>query len=314
MVFKRVGNNIADSVIDSLNELKIVDSSVQEIISTGIDTLDLALRGGLASGIVELYGLEGTGKSTLAIQICKELQNKGIVLYFDYDNALNPEYIFNLGVNGNNFLVAKPHTLEDGYGILCNLIGKVNLSCIVIDSLVSAVSRNEFKGNIAIRDIGSQARVFSKILRGLVARVREKNILLIIINQLRQSFGTFFEFYFTPGGMALKFYSLIRIKLKLKELSQEGVLIKAVITKNRIGFPHGICSLYLKFGKGFDSERSLIIEAIERKILTKMANDFEFCGFKGSLNEMLEKLKNDKIYKELLIEAIRSKICSSSLY
>ena len=242
-----------------------------ERLSTGIKELDEILGGGIPYGrVVELYGNEGSGKSTIAIHIVASCQKtyKKKVAYIDSEHSLNPEYAKTLGVNLENVEFSQPDYGEQALEIVENLTRSGDIGVIIIDSVAALTPQAEIEGEMGDMQIGLQARLMSKAMRKLVAIANQTGTILIFINQIREKCGRVFgNPETTPGGRALKFYSSIRLEVRYtgKESHQvkgevlvTGQNIKITTKKNKTYPPFKVCELFLKFDHG-------IMEKTEKK-------------------------------------------------
>lgn len=284
------------------------DAALQEgqVTSTGSMLLDQALGiNGLPYGrIIEIYGPESTGKTTLALMALAQVQKtEQKVAFIDAEHALDAQYCQKLGINLDEFLLAQPDSGEQALEILEMLIKSQAVAMIVVDSVAALVPEIELSGEITDQTIGAQARLMSKALRRLSPLIAKHNCSVIFINQLRQKIGMLYQnAEVTPGGKALKFYSSIRLDVRKGEqiiVGQEvvGHKIKIKVVKNKLAAPYKIAIVDFYFQSGISLTSEIIDLAVENKIIIKSGawysyQDVKLGQGKENVRQYLEKNLN----------------------
>ena len=289
-----------------------------EAISTGSLSLDLALGiGGLPKGrIVEIYGPESSGKTTLALQVVAEAQKTGgICAFVDAEHALDPVYAKKLGVKTEELLISQPDTGEQALEIADTLIKSGSISVIVVDSVAALTPRAELEGEMGDHHVGLQSRLMSQALRKLTSAVANTNTMVIFINQIRMKIGIMFgNPETTSGGNALKFYSSVRMDIRrigaIKEKEQIiGNSTRVKVVKNKVSPPFKVVEFDLMYGKGISKSGELIDLGSKADIVEKSGAWYAYKGEKigqGRENAKLFLEKNPKIAAEIEM-AIRTK-------
>ena len=289
----------------------------ENVISTGCLSLDVALGvGGVPRGrIIEVFGPEASGKTTLALHLVAEAQKTGgYAAFIDAEHAMDPEYAKNLGINLDELLVSQPDSGEQSLEIAETLVRSGALDLIIVDSVAALVPRAELEGEMGDSHMGLQARLMSQALRKLTGTVSRSNTTVLFVNQIREKIGVMFgNPETTPGGRALKFYSSVRIDIRritsLKEGSDiVGNRTRVKIVKNKVAPPFKSTEFDIMYGKGISKEGDIIDLALKGDIIEKTGAWFSYGDMKigqGRENAKHYLAENDDIYSEI-IQKVRS--------
>lgn len=282
-----------------------------ESIPTGSLSLDLALGiGGVPKGrIIEVYGPESSGKTTVALHIVAEVQRQGgIAGFIDAEHALDPVYASNIGVDINNLYISQPDNGEQALEITETMVRSGAVDVIIVDSVAALVPKAEIDGEMGDSHVGLQARLMSQALRKLTAVINKSNCVVIFINQLREKIGVMFgNPETTTGGRALKFYASVRLDVrKIETLKQNGEVIgnrtRVKVVKNKVAPPFKEAEFDIMFGKGISKEGDILDLAVKENIIVKAGAWFSYNGEKigqGRENAKIFLRENPEILAEV---------------
>ena len=281
-----------------------------DAISTGCLSLDIAFGiGGVPRGrIIEIYGPESSGKTTLAQHIVAEVQKTGgIAAFVDAEHALDPDYAAKIGVNIKDMLLSQPDSGEQALEIVETLVRSNAVDVIVVDSVAALVPQKEIEGDMGDQHMGLQARLMSQALRKLTAAIGKTNTVVIFINQIRNKIGVFFgNPETTSGGNALKFYCSVRVEIRRAAQIKQGEKIignrvKVKIVKNKVAAPFKTCEFDIMYNEGISVAGDLLDLGVETGVIKKNGNTYSFGEVKlGTGREVAKKIIKDD--KKLLAE------------
>ena len=308
VAMSQIEKDFGKGSIMKLGELKTTNV---DAIPTGALSLDVALGiGGIPKGrIIEVFGPESSGKTTLALHMIAEAQKKGgDAAFIDAEHALDPVYAKNLGVDINNLIVSQPDTGEQALEIVEALVRSGAIDIVVIDSVAALVPKAEIDGDMGDSHVGLQARLMSQALRKLTAVVNKSNCVIVFINQLREKVGVMFgNPEVTPGGRALKFYSSVRLDIrKVENIKENGVVVgnraRVKVVKNKVAPPFREAEFDITYGKGISKSGNILDLAVNLDIINKSGAWFSYEGERigqGRENAKLYLEQNPKVMAEV---------------
>ena len=303
----------------SVMKLGNYDSMNVEAISTGALNLDIALGiGGIPRGrIIEIYGPESSGKTTLALHAIAEAQKGGgEAAFIDAEHALDPVYAKKIGVDIDNLIVSQPDTGEQALEIAEALIRSGAIDIVVVDSVAALVPKAEIDGDMGDSHIGLQARLMSQALRKLAGTINKTNAIIIFINQLREKVGVMFgNPETTAGGRALKYYASVRMDIRrVESIKQDGEVIgnrtKVKIVKNKVAPPFREAEFDIIYGKGISKEGSVLDLAVDLGIIEKSGSWFSYNGEK--IGQGRENIKKQLMENPKFMEEVEKKVRENS--
>lgn len=293
--------------------MKLSDSKTMDVEATptGSISLDLALGvGGIPKGrILEIYGPESSGKTTLTLHMIAEVQKKGgLAAFIDAEHALDPEYAKRIGVKLEDLLISQPDNGEQALDICETLVRSNGLDLIVIDSVAALTPRNEIEGEMGDSHMGLQARLMSQALRKLTAIISKTSTTVIFINQIRMKIGVMFgNPETTTGGNALKFYSSIRLEVRRNAQIKNGDKIignrvKVKVVKNKVAPPFKVAEFDIMYNEGISAAGDLLDTGVALGAVTKSGNTYSFGDIKFGVGKETAKAflkENEKVFKEV---------------
>jgi recombination protein RecA len=307
-VVEEIREKFGEGVIMKLGDVKKVDV---ESIPSGSISLDIALGiGGIPRGrVVEIYGPESSGKTTLTLHVIANAQKSGgVAAFIDAEHALDPEYARRIGVNINDLLISQPDNGEQALDIVEALVNSGEVNIIVVDSVAALVPKAEIEGEMGDSHMGRQARLMSQALRKLTAIISRSNCTVIFINQIRMKIGIVFgNPETTTGGNALKFYASVRIEVRRSAQIKKGEDIvgnrtKVKIVKNKVAPPFKTAEFDIMYNEGISASGDVLDTAVKFEVIEKKGNSYNFGEIKLGVGREVAKLniKNDaKIRKEI---------------
>jgi recombination protein RecA len=326
----QIKTKFGDEAIMKLGDKPHVDV---DAVSTGSIGLDAALGvGGLPRGrIIEIFGPESSGKTTLALHVVAEAQKKGgICAYIDAEHAMDPEYAAKLGVKINDLLISQPDTGEQGLEICESLVRSGKVDIVVIDSVAALTPKDEIEGDMGAMHVGKQARLMSQALRKLTGIVAKSKTMVIFINQIRMQIGVMFgNPETTPGGKALKFYSSVRIDIRRiaqikKGEEVVGGRVRVKVVKNKVAAPFRQTEFDLIYNEGISQEGEIIALGEKMNLIQKSGTSYSYIpvdkeGKKGEevklgrgYDATRTFLRENSKIKEEILKKIRAKLKDDS--
>lgn len=305
-----------DGAIMKFGEVK---NAEVEAVSTGCVSLDLALGvGGVPRGrIIEIFGPEASGKTTLAQHVIAEVQRQGgIAAFIDAEHALDPDYAVKVGVNIKDMLISQPDTGEQALEILETLVRSNAIDVVVVDSVAALVPKKEIEGDMGDSHMGLQARLMSQALRKLTGIVSKTKTIVIFINQTRMKIGVFFgNPETTTGGTALKFYCSVRLEVRRSAQIKQGERIignrvKCKVVKNKVAAPFKTCEFDIMYNEGISLSGDLLDTGVAFGVVTKSGNSYSYGDIKLGVGRETAKtaLRADK----KTMKEIRTKILAEA--
>lgn len=317
LVLQTIAKEYGDGAIMRLGDSKQMDV---EVIPTGNILIDRALgAGGFPRGrVVEVFGPESSGKTTLTLTLIAQAQKRGgLAAFIDVEHALDPQYAKKLGVNLNDLLVSQPSSGEEALRICETLVRSNALDVIVVDSVAALVTKQELEGEIGDSTVGAQARLMSAALRKLTALIAKARTVCVFTNQIREKIGVMFgNPETTPGGKALKFYASVRVDIrrigaiKTSDGTVTGNRTKVKIVKNKIAPPFVECEFDIMYNEGISSTGALLDLALEKGIVEKRGSWLSYKGnqLAQGRDAAKELLKTDSALFDELTAAVKAKL------
>jgi recombination protein RecA len=309
---KKIEKNFGKGAVMRMGDK--VDTRISTV-SSGSLALDEALGvGGFPRGrIIEVYGPESSGKTTLALHAVAEVQKQGgTAAYIDAENAMDPKYATALGVNIDDLLLSQPDTGEQGLEIADALVSSGAIDIVVVDSVAALVPRAEIDGEIGDSHVGLQARLMSQALRKLSGQINRTKTIAIFINQIREKVGIMFgNPETTPGGRALKFYATVRLEVRRAEPIKDNTTIignrtKIKVSKNKVAPPFRVAEVDIMYGHGISQTGEIVDMAVDRDIIAKSGSWYSYN--EGRIGQGRENVKTYLDDNPEIKEAIRDRV------
>jgi recombination protein RecA len=315
-VVEEIKEKFGEGMLMKLGDIKKVDV---EAIPTGSISLDLALGiGGVPRGrVIEVYGPESSGKTTLSLHIIANAQKMGgSAAFIDAEHALDPEYAKKIGVKINDLLISQPDNGEQALDIVETLVRSNAIDVIVVDSVAALVPKAEIEGEMGDSHMGRQARLMSQALRKLTAIIARSNTIVIFINQLRMKIGVMFgNPETTTGGQALKFYSSVRIEVRRSAQIKKGEevvgnRVKVKIVKNKVAPPFKTTEFDIMYNEGISQSGDLLDTAVKYEVVKKSGNSYVFEDTKLGVGRETAKafLKENQKINSAISKGIKEKV------
>ncbi len=311
---QEIRDNFGEGAIMKLSDVRKVDV---DVIPTGSLTTDLALgvMGVPRGRIIEIYGGESTGKTTLSLSIIAEAQKKGgVAAFIDAEHALDPEYAKKIGVNVDDLLIAQPDSGEQALQIVEKLVRSEDVDVIVVDSVAALVPKAEVAGEVGDQQIGLQARLMSQALRKLSSIISKTNTIVIFLNQTRMKIGIMFgNPETTPGGLALKFYASVRLELRrVAQIKQGdsiiGSRIRVKVVKNKVAAPFQTAEFDIYYAEGISKESELLNLASKEDVVKKTGAHYSYGDIKlghGGEQSKTYLKENPKVFQDIQKQVLK---------
>ena len=311
---QEIRDNFGEGAIMKLSDVRKVDV---DVIPTGSLTTDLALgvMGVPRGRIIEIYGGESTGKTTLSLSIVAEAQRKGgVAAFIDAEHALDPEYAKKIGVNVDDLLIAQPDSGEQALQIVEKLVRSEDVDVIVVDSVAALVPKAEVAGEVGDQQIGLQARLMSQALRKLSSIISKTNTIVIFLNQTRMKIGIMFgNPETTPGGLALKFYASVRLELRrVAQIKQGdsiiGSRIRVKVVKNKVAAPFQTAEFDIYYAEGISKESELLNLASKEDVVKKTGAHYSYGDIKlghGGEQSKTYLKENPKVFQDIQKQVLK---------
>ncbi|MBP9751447.1 MAG: recombinase RecA [Candidatus Moranbacteria bacterium] len=303
-----IKEKFGDEMIMKLGEVKKVDVAA---IPTGSVSLDIALGiGGVPRGrVIEVYGPESSGKTTLALHIIANAQKQGgTAAFIDAEHALDPEYAKKIGVRINDLLISQPDAGEQALDIVETLVRSNAIDVVVVDSVAALVPRAEIEGEMGDQHVGRQARLMSQALRKLTPIMSKSNTVVVFINQIRMKIGVMFgNPETTSGGQALKFYSSVRMDVRRSAQIKKGDdvvgnRVKVKVVKNKVAPPFKLAEFDIMYNEGISASGDLLDTGVTREVVKKSGNSYMYGDVKLGVGRETAKAflkENPKVFDEI---------------